>query len=101
MLKDIKLPEPLLEFIESTKQRLLAEVGTKYVDYGVELVWTDTISPSYTNITFYISGFGEEGWRQRCWDIEDALEYEFLFDYVPGPFVAIQCFSTQQQRRKR
>ena len=98
MLKDIKLPEPLLEFIESTKQRLLAEVGTRYVDHGIELVWTDTISPSYTNITFYVYGFGENSWRQRCWDIEDELDYEFLFACVPGPFVAIECHS---RRRKR
>ena len=96
MLKDIKLPEPLLEFIESTKQRLLAEVGTTHVDYGIELVWSDMASPNYTNITFYVYGFGERSWRQRCWDIEDALEYEFLFDCVPGPFVAIECRSKRR-----
>ena len=91
MLKDIKLPEPLLEFIESTKQRLLAEVGTRYVDHGIELVWADTASPSYTNITLYVSGFGEEGWRQRCWDLRDSLDYEFLLGGVPEPSIFIQC----------
>lgn len=98
MLKDIKLPEPLLEFIESTKQRLLGLANTKYVDHGVELVWTDSISPSYTNITFYVHGSGEQNWRQRCWDIEDGLDYEFLFDCVPGPFITIRCLSTQKRK---
>ena len=91
MLKDIKLPEPLLEFIESTKQRLLAEVGTTHVDYGIELMWTDAASPSYTHITFYVLGFGEKSWRQRCWDLRDSLDYEFLLDCVPEPSIFIQC----------
>ena len=93
MLKDIKLPEPLLEFIESTKQRLLAEVGTTHVDHDIKLRWTGTVSPSYTYITFYVSGFGGEDWRKRCWDLGDRLDYEFLSDCVPGPFVAIECHS--------
>ena len=94
MLKDIKLPEPLFEFIESTKQRLLAEVGTTHVDHGVELVWTDTISPSYTNITFYISGFGEGDWIDRCVKIQFELndaKPEILFNCVPNPFISIEC----------
>jgi len=88
MLKDIKLPELLLEFIESTKQRLLAEVGTKYVDHVVELVWTDMIYPSYTNITFYACGLEIE----RCVEIQFELndtKPEILFDCIPGPFISI------------
>lgn len=96
MFKDIKLPEPLLEFIESTKQQLLAEDGTTYVDHGVELVWTDCVSPSYTYITLYVHGSGERVWRQRCYDLEDRLDYEFLFDCVPGPFITIRCLGTQK-----
>ena len=97
MFKNLKLPKPLLEFIESTKQQLLAEPDTYHVDYGVELGWKDCISPSYSNITFYVHGSGGQDWRQRCWDIEDALDYEFLFDCVPGPFITIRCLSTQKQ----
>ena len=100
MLKDIKLPEPLLEFIESTKQRLLAEVGTTHVDHDIKLRWTGTVSPMVspdnTYITFYVSGFGGEDWRKRCWDIEGGLDYEFLFDCVPGPFVIIECHSKRR-----
>ena len=94
MLKDIKLPEPLLEFIESTKQRLLAEVGTKYVDHGIELVWTDTVSPSYTHIIFYVCGFDEGDWIDRCVKIQFELndaKPEIIFDCVPSPFISIEC----------
>ena len=96
ILKDIKLPEPLLEFIESTKQRLLAEVGTKHVDHDIKLGWTGIISPNYTHITFYVHGSGEKNWRQHCWNIEDELDYEFLFDCVPGLFVVIECHSKRR-----
>ena len=97
MLKDIKLPEPLLEFIESTKQRLLAEVGTEYVTYGVELMWTDMVRPSYTTITLYAYGSGRDTWIDKCLRIVHELDYEFLFDYVPEPFVAIECRSKRDK----
>ena len=96
MLKDLKLPEPLLEFIETVKQRLLADKRTDHVDHGVELVWTDMLSPSYTYITLYVHGSGGQDWRQRCWDIEDELDYEFLFDCVPEPCIIIRCLSKQK-----
>lgn len=94
MFKDIKLPKSLLEFVESTKQRLLAIVGTKYINHGVELVWTNSISPSYTNITFYVHGSGEREWRYRCWDLEDDLNYKSLLDCLPRPSISIRCLST-------
>ena len=96
MLKDIKLPEPLLEFIESTKQRLLADVGTEYVDYGVELVWTDMIYPSYTWIIFCVQGSDEIAWRHRCHELEDELndeKPESLFNCISGPRVLINCYN--------
>jgi len=94
MLKDIELPKPLLEFIESAKQRFLAEPGTKRVERVVELVWTDMIWPSYTNITLHVFGSGEMDWIDRCVNLQfelDDAKPDSLFDCVPGPYLSIEC----------
>lgn len=94
MLKDIKLPKPLLEFINSTKQRLLAETDTTRVEHTVELIWDGMILPSYTNIILYAFGPGSSEWMDRCIDLRfelDDAKPEALFDCVPGPFLSIEC----------
>ena len=102
MLKDIKLPEPLLEFIESAKQRFLAEPDTTRVERVVELVWTDMVFPSYTSITLYVFGSGSSEWMDRCIELRfelDDAKPEALFNCVPGPFLRIECCGEQKRRR--
>ena len=103
VLKNIKLPKPLPEFIESTKQRLLAETDTTRVEHTVELIWNGMIWPSYTNIIIYAFGSGSSEWVDRCIELRfelDGAKPEALFDCVPGPFLSIECCSEQKQREE-
>ena len=94
MLKDTRLPGPLLEFIEAAKRRLLDETETERVESHVELVWVDQVRPSYTHITLYAFGSGEDEWIDGCIEIEQQLndaKPESLFDCVPGPYLSLRC----------
>jgi len=95
MLKDIKLPELLLGFIESAKQQFLVDADTKHVEYNIELAWIDMVYPSYATITFHISGSGSPEWIDRCIKLQRKLNYtkpDALFDCMPMPHVRVECY---------
>ena len=93
-LKNLRLPQPLLEFIEAGKRRLLDKTDTERVESEVQLVWTDMVWPSYTSITLYAYGSSGDERINRCIQIEQELndaKPESLFDSIPAPFLCVEC----------
>ena len=94
MLKDIKLPKLLREFIESAEQLLLNELEAECVEHAVELTWVDMIYPSYATVTFYVIGSKQFGRNQRCLEIEQKLndiKPDGLCDCMPVPNIIVKC----------